>query len=852
MSDFLFDITEVARTSPIAELCDCGRCHSTRTSEGYRKYAKPVILQEGDKGTILFIGATVAKYSDMLNKPVCDEFVASTLEQLPGYTVYYTPSSICKIIEDGHPSNEKQNAYAKCCQPAIYEIIGKVKPDFIVAFGNSAISALYSNRTDAGCNCHLWRGHIIPDQRIGAWVVCTLPMMSEKKDGEQGVLWRMIKEDLALIKSASSFPQYGDIKDKVEILTENQAIAYLETIPDGSTIALDYETSGLKPDNKGHFIKCCSVCVNTDDFAVCFPYSDKVGISWRKVLANPKIGKVAHNLKMEDRWSRSKVGTVVAGWVWDTCLGAHCINTTSGFSGLKFQSLIMFGIEDYSDDVHKYLTAEDSNTKNKINDCPEKALFTYCGIDSWMCLELYALQVKELSSRINNMGDSFVDGVKFLTNTARAFSIMEENGVKLDSDLMATFTTEIEGKLKDATDIFKKTDLYAKWVNRFGAATALTSDDQLRKLLFDDIGLTPLHFTDNGKPSVDEDSLTDMTLDGLDSFIEVKKFNKIVGTYYAQFKRELSDYGLIHCEMRLNTARSFRSSCTNPNLQNISNRDKDYARYTRSLFLPHENGWQIVEADLKGCEVCGAACHTKDKNLITYVSNPKLDMHRDVGVHLCKCDKALISKDLRSILKMYTFGSFFGSYWKNTAPILWKQFMIHHPKLTDGTPIFDHLASNGVSNLDSFLGVTQDADDYFWNEQFAGFKNWKEAQWDLYLSQGYIDTFTGFRRIGPLSRNQAINTPIQCDSGHLNMWLCQYILAQVKRNGLRVRLFLQIHDSVLAVVHPDDLDAYCNLYHTGIARLRELWKWIIVPLEIEFEVSPVGKSWFEKKGYVPK
>jgi DNA polymerase I-like protein with 3'-5' exonuclease and polymerase domains len=75
------------------------------------------------------------------------------------------------------------------------------------------------------------------------------------------------------------------------------------------------------------------------------------------------------------------------------------------------------------------------------------------------------------------------------------------------------------------------------------------------------------------------------------------------------------------------------------------------------------------------------------------------------------------------------------------------------------------------------------------------------------------------------------------------------VLSKLKESGIRAKLFLQIHDSVVGVVHPDDVAAYRQLFIDGINRLRKVWDWIIVPIELEFEVSPPGKSWFEKKEY---
>ena len=32
-----------------------------------------------------------------------------------------------------------------------------------------------------------------------------------------------------------------------------------------------------------------------------------------------------------------------------------------------------------------------------------------------------------------------------------------------------------------------------------------------------------------------------------------------------------------------------------------------------------------------------------------------------------------------------------------------------------------------------------------------------------------------------------------------------------------------------------------------IDRLHAAWKWLIVPLDVEAEVAPLGKSWYDKQ-----
>jgi DNA polymerase I-like protein with 3'-5' exonuclease and polymerase domains len=209
-----------------------------------------------------------------------------------------------------------------------------------------------------------------------------------------------------------------------------------------------------------------------------------------------------------------------------------------------------------------------------------------------------------------------------------------------------------------------------------------------------------------------------------------------------------------------------------------------------------------------------------------------------------------VTKELRSITKSYTFGSFYGSYWKLTGPLIYKTIGMQKPKLADGTPVMEHLASLGLTSIERFTEHVQTADNYMWNEQFPGYNQWRRWVYDQYLKTGYVDMFTGFRRYGPLDRKQVVNTPIQGDSGHINLWLCCYVLSRITKEDMPAKLFLQIHDSVLGMVHKDHLREYCQLYKDGIEALKKQWTWMICPFEIEFEVAPLGGSWFDKQEYI--
>ena len=58
----------------------------------------------------------------------------------------------------------------------------------------------------------------------------------------------------------------------------------------------------------------------------------------------------------------------------------------------------------------------------------------------------------------------------------------------------------------------------------------------------------------------------------------------------------------------------------------------------------------------------------------------------------------------------------------------------------------------------------------------------------------------------------------------------------------------QIHDSIVADVPDEELDEFLALaYQVMVVDLKNAWSWIITPIEIEAEVTPVDGNWYQKE-----
>jgi DNA polymerase I-like protein with 3'-5' exonuclease and polymerase domains len=197
------------------------------------------------------------------------------------------------------------------------------------------------------------------------------------------------------------FPDFTDEREMVEIIDD---LRPLEAINNFNThFSFDFETTGLKPHRKGHRIVAASVATNEKAYAFLIPKTRKEQQPFLDLLKNPRIGKWAHNAQFEDTWAAKRLYQPVVNWEWDSMLASHILRNDVGNNGLKFQTYVNFGIDDYASRITPFLKSDDpknSNSFNRIYDAIEQGytedLLMYCGLDSVYEHMLAQKQRKEL------------------------------------------------------------------------------------------------------------------------------------------------------------------------------------------------------------------------------------------------------------------------------------------------------------------------------------------------------------------------------------------------------------------------------------------------------------------------
>lgn len=460
------------------------------------------------------------------------------------------------------------------------------------------------------------------------------------------------------------------------------------------------------------------------------------------------------------------------------------------------------------------------------------------------------------------------EAYRLLHEGIQAFARAEQQGIRIDLGYCKKTHKKLSRQIKDLEEKFYQTKFFRHWNHTTRGKPNINSNAQLGHYLYKTKKLKPAKTTPSGQGSTDEEALESLGLPEIKDLLQIRKLKKIRDTYLKGFIKEQVG-GYIHPFFNLHIARTYRSSSNSPNFQNIPKRDKEAQELVRKALYARP-GHQLLEVDYSGIEVSISACYHKDPTMIKYIEDPKSDMHGDMAEQiffLDKLDKTIPGhKTLRSAAKNgFVFPQFYGDYYGNCAPSLacswgglpenkkWKHGQgIEMGSIGGVDPIYlsDQLIDNNTQSLSQFTGHIKKIEEHFWKTRFRTYAQWKDRQWKEYQRNGYIDMLTGFRCWGPMNRNDATNYPIQGSAFHCLLWSFIELDRFLRKKKFKTRLVGQIHDAIVLDVHPKELDQICIiLQEVMVNRLRQAWKWIIVPLAIEIDVGGVDESWNELKPY---
>jgi DNA polymerase-1 len=349
---------------------------------------------------------------------------------------------------------------------------------------------------------------------------------------------------------------------------------------------------------------------------------------------------------------------------------------------------------------------------------------------------------------------------------------MEDAGIKIDTYRMG----EITARLSDRVE-----ELESRAYELAGGEFMLGSTQQLARVLFEELGLTPGR---KGKTGYSTDTRVLRTIRHDHPIVEVieewRELTKLLNTYLGPLPSLLGEDGRLHTHFNQAVAATGRLSTSNPNLQAIPIRT-ELGREIRSAFVA-EPGHRLVSADYSQVEL----------RILAHVSGePKLreafargeDIHAATAAEVLGKDQATLTKDERNIAKMVNFGIIYG------------------------------ISSFGLSEN---LEIPRDDAQAYIDTYLARFplvQDFIQRTIEQAGRDGYVTTLLGRRRPVPeirasnrqtrsLGERLAVNSVMQGTAADIIKIAMVNIYRRLREEGRSSRLVLQVHDELL-VEAPD-------------------------------------------------
>lgn len=454
-----------------------------------------------------------------------------------------------------------------------------------------------------------------------------------------------------------------------------------------------------------------------------------------------------------------------------------------------------------------------------------------------------------------------IDAYNLMHQGALALAMMERDGLYVDVPYLTSSIKKSQDRSKQLEEQFRDSQFFADWQKSTRKKINLNSGPQLSNFLYKVKGYEPKKYTEKGNGSTDEEALRLLGIEELDMFLDMKKEKKARDYLKAILREQVG--GRIHPFFHLHLARSQRSSSDRPNFQNFPIRDIEVMKLVRTALKPRP-GHQLLELDYGQLEVRIATCYHKDPTMIREIETGH-DFHKDLAMEIFKLDEfdKEAHKKLRQAAKNgFVFPQFYGDYYKNCAENMASNWC-HLPTqgrwkegqgIEIGTflpeYISTHLIKKGVRSYSAFVKHVREIEDKFWRERYPVYNKWKETWWAQYQRKGSFNSLTGFTYKGVFKKNDVINYPVQGSAFHVTLLAIIEAQKAKARQRWKTKIVSETHDSILLDVHPNELDEVIGVMKCIMENdVRQIWKWIMVPLEIEADLCPVNGSWAEKEFY---
>jgi DNA polymerase I len=476
-----------------------------------------------------------------------------------------------------------------------------------------------------------------------------------------------------------------------------------------------------------------------------------------EAIGDGRVGVSGHDLKELAR-TLLDLGHDLARPVMDTALASYIVNPSQRTYGLEEIAERLLGLELVSPDD------ESADGMLPFDEGPD--------------VELEGRRVEAVRRLVDTLNEELESREEldlFLTYELPLVPVlarMEHAGIGVDREYLETMGADLRVQI---AAVEKRLHELA------GEPFNVNSTDQLRSILFDQLGLPVLKKTSTGKPSTDASVLTKLDHPLVTALLEYRELEKLRSTYVDGYLPLIAPDGRIRTRFNQMAATTGRLSSDSPNLQNIPVRSES-GRTIRRAFVSGE-GSEFLVADYSQIELRVLAHMSGDPFLIE-AFQAGLDIHTATAARVWGVDTSEVTSEQRRRAKMINFGLLYG------------------------------MEAFGLADR---LGISRDEarehiDAYF--SQFHQVKEYMSSVVTAARNQGYTTTLFGRRRYLPelksdnfrirqMGERMALNAPVQGTAADIIKAAMIELDATLRSEKLATTLLLQVHDELILEV-PDD------------------------------------------------
>lgn len=845
----------------------CDRCKLGMN----KKLSSPCIGAEGEPGGLLVIADAPTKTEDTIGRPFHGDAGKLVRDTIAKH--WSGPVAFDTAIKCFPGSTKLTESLIRKCRGYLTGVIEEVKPTRIITFGPAANIALFGRSVPpltARGGYSFLRGDDIGGKPIP--VFFALPPAHALRNR---FVRSWFDKDLiqALTCKTPRLAPWDAMAHLVE--TEEDALRAEADLMMNDWVSFDVETMGLMWTAEFRMISM-AVCGSGDEDPWVWPetslYDPKIRAPLDRLLRTKKLKKVGQNVKYDQLAYRAAFGLQIKPVTGDTRLSRKLLDPEAsaklavmaelvGMGGLKQDAeaemadrlkkikarvkkqwhpkkpepldpkAIIPGLK-----LHKRIDAAfrhcaDAEEVDAVGDrfkyglLDKEQLVSYNARDSVATARLEHMLTEQIyqAPQLKRVWDRIV------LPAANALERVESWGVGASTSAIMAFDAYCAVKEAEA----RKTLDHYPGVN-------WNAPDQVAKLFFSStanggLGLPAVKKTKGGiKDSTDEEVLEVLKnmhpLAG--ALLEYRWVTKLRGTYASGMLPHVRDDGRIHPNVKLDGARSGRTSCTDPNLQNIPRAETDEGKMARDCFIAPP-GFKLLEVDYSQLEL-RIACMLSGDDAMLKIFKSGQDYHQRtaqlVSQYAWGIPPEKVEKKHRSMAKAVNFGVLYGK----TAKTLAEEWGVTKAKAQQ---IVDAIMGN-FKKLQAWCAK---------QEGLASKNGIVHTWWDGELARHrplFRIAERGNDKAQSTAKNGARNSPIQGTASEFCIASLVDCVDWIDSDNLErdVKLILPVHDALLFEVKESMVDEVACTVHEIMTGHNSN----DVPLTVDFKI---GDAWGSMEEY---